>query len=114
MNIDLYQTAPLQQMVGEMLAQVIDETLYAGPNQVSFFRGCAAEAVSQNNNLFSEIYVNILQVLENEYLSNQINPNNQNQVFNLVSNSFVDASSVHLLELWPNESIKCSRSTWCT
>lgn len=101
MNIDLYQTAPLQQMVGEMLAQVIDETLYAGPNQVSFFRGCAAEAVSQNNNLFSEIYVNILQVLENEYLSNQINPNNQNQVFNLVSNSFVDAVPYIFLNYGP-------------
>lgn len=101
MNIDLYQTAPLQQMVGEMLTQVIDETLYAGPNQVSFFRGCAAEAVSQNNNLFSEIYVNILQVLENEYLSNQINPNNQNQVFNLVSNSFVDAVPYIFLNYGP-------------
>lgn len=101
MNIDLYQTAPLQQMVGEMLAQVIDETLYAGPNQVSFFRGCAADAVSQNNNLFSEIYVNILQVLENEYLSNQINPNNQNQVFNLVSNSFVDAVPYIFLNYGP-------------
>lgn len=101
MNIDLYQTAPLQQMVGEMLAQVIDETLYAGPNQVSFFRGCAAEAVSQNNNLFSEIYVNILQALENEYLSNQINPNNQNQVFNLVSNSFVDAVPYIFLNYGP-------------
>lgn len=101
MNIDLYQTAPLQQMVGEMLTQVIDETLYAGPNQVSFFRGCAAEAVSQNNNLFSEIYVSILQVLENEYLSNQINPNNQNQVFNLVSNSFVDAVPYIFLNYGP-------------
>lgn len=101
MNIDLYQTAPLQQMVGEMFTQVIDETLYAGPNQVSFFRGCAAEAVSQNNNLFSEIYVNILQVLENEYLSNQINPNNQNQVFNLVSNSFVDAVPYIFLNYGP-------------
>lgn len=101
MNIDLYQTAPLQQMVGEMLTQVIDETLYAGPNQVSFFRGCAAEAVSQNNNLFSEIYVNILQILENEYLSNQINPNNQNQVFNLVSNSFVDAVPYIFLNYGP-------------
>ena len=101
MNIDLYQTAPLQQMVGEMLTQVIDETLYAGPNQVSFFRGCAADAVSQNNNLFSEIYVNILQVLENEYLSNQINPNNQNQVFNLVSNSFVDAVPYIFLNYGP-------------
>lgn len=101
MNIDLYQTAPLQQMVGEMLTQVVDETLYAGPNQVSFFRGCAAEAVSQNNNLFSEIYVNILQVLENEYLSNQINPNNQNQVFNLVSNSFVDAVPYIFLNYGP-------------
>lgn len=101
MNIDLYQTAPLQQMVGEMLTQVIDETLYAGPNQVSFFRGCAAEAVSQNNNLFSEIYVNILQVLENEYLSNQINPNNQNQVFNLVNNSFVDAVPYIFLNYGP-------------
>lgn len=101
MNIDLYQTAPLQQMVGEMLTQVIDETLYAGPNQVSFFRGCAAEAVSQNNNLFSEIYMNILQVLENEYLSNQINPNNQNQVFNLVSNSFVDAVPYIFLNYGP-------------
>ena len=101
MNIDLYQTAPLQQMVGEMLTQVIDETLYAGPNQVSFFRGCAAEALSQNNNLFSEIYVNILQVLELEYLSNQINPNNQNQVFNLVSNSFVDAVPYIFLNYGP-------------
>lgn len=101
MNIDLYQTAPLQQMVGEMLTQVIDETLYAGPNQVSFFRGCAAEAISQNNNLFSEIYVNILQILENEYLSNQINPNNQNQVFNLVSNSFVDAVPYIFLNYGP-------------
>ena len=101
MNIDLYQTAPLQQMVGEMFTQVIDETLYAGPNQVSFFRGCAAEAISQNNNLFSEIYVNILQVLENEYLSNQINPNNQNQVFNLVSNSFVDAVPYIFLNYGP-------------
>lgn len=101
MNIDLYQTAPLQQMVGEMLANIIDETLYAGPNQVSFFRGCAAEALSQNNNLFSEIYVNILQILENEYLSNQINPNNQNQVFNLVSNSFVDAVPYIFLNYGP-------------
>lgn len=101
MNIDLYQTAPLQQMVGEMLTQVIDETLYAAPNQVSFFRGCAADAISQNNNLFSEIYVNILQVLENEYLSNQINPNNQNQVFNLVSNSFVDAVPYIFLNYGP-------------
>lgn len=101
MNIDLYQTAPLQQMVGEMLANVIDETLYAGPNQVSFFRGCAAEALSQNNNLFSEIYVNILQILEHEYLSNQINPNNQNQVFNLVSNSFVDAVPYIFLNYGP-------------
>lgn len=101
MNIDLYQTAPLQQMVGEMLANVIDETLYAGPNQVSFFRGCAAEALSQNNNLFSEIYVNILQILELEYLSNQINANNQNQVFNLVSSSFVDAVPYIFLNYGP-------------
>lgn len=113
MNIDLYQTAPLQQMVGEMLAQVIDETLYAGPNQVSFFRGCAAEAVSQNNNLFSEIYVNILQVLENEYLSNQINPNNQNQVFNLVSNSFVDAVPYIFLNYGPMNQLNAQEAHGC-
>jgi len=113
MNIDLYQTAPLQQMVGEMLTQVIDETLYAGPNQVSFFRGCAAEAVSQNNNLFSEIYVNILQVLENEYLSNQINPNNQNQVFNLVSNSFVDAVPYIFLNYGPMNQLNAQEAHGC-
>lgn len=113
MNIDLYQTAPLQQMVGEMFTQVIDETLYAGPNQVSFFRGCAAEAVSQNNNLFSEIYVNILQVLENEYLSNQINPNNQNQVFNLVSNSFVDAVPYIFLNYGPMNQLNAQEAHGC-
>ena len=113
MNIDLYQTAPLQQMVGEMLAQVIDETLYAGPNQVPFFRGCAAEALSQNNNLFSEIYVNILQVLENEYLSNQINPNNQNQVFNLVSNSFVDAVPYIFLNYGPMNQLNAQEAHGC-
>lgn len=113
MNIDLYQTAPLQQMVGEMLTQVIDGTLYAGPNQVSFFRGCAAEAVSQNNNLFSEIYVNILQVLENEYLSNQINPNNQNQVFNLVSNSFVDAVPYIFLNYGPMNQLNAQEAHGC-
>ena len=113
MNIDLYQTAPLQQMVGEMLAQVIDETLYAGPNQVSFFRGCAAEAMSQNNNLFSEIYVNILQILELEYLSNQINPNNQNQVFNLVSNSFVDAVPYIFLNYGPMNQLNAQEAHGC-
>lgn len=113
MNIDLYQTAPLQQMVGEMLAQVVDETLYAGPNQVSFFRGCAAEALSQNNNLFSEIYVNILQILELEYLSNQINPNNQNQVFNLVSNSFVDAVPYIFLNYGPMNQLNAQEAHGC-
>lgn len=113
MNIDLYQTAPLQQMVGEMLAQVIDETLYAVPNQVSFFRGCAAEALSQNNNLFSEIYVNILQILELEYLSNQINPNNQNQVFNLVSNSFVDAVPYIFLNYGPMNQLNAQEAHGC-